>query len=108
MKQKLLCFCMLGILLIGSAYAQDRRISGTVTFAESGDPIRGASVTAVGATLGTQTDDQGNYTLAVPENVAALQFMYLGYVSQTINIGSSNVINVALQSSEQALDEVVV
>src|SRR5690606_7063945 len=108
MKQKLLCFCMLGILLIGSVDAQDRRISGTVTFADNGDPIRGASVTAVGASMGTQTDERGNYVLTVPESVTALQFMYLGYISQTINMEGRSVINVVLESSEQSLDEVVV
>ncbi|MGK6351215.1 SusC/RagA family TonB-linked outer membrane protein [Parapedobacter sp. DT-150] len=108
MKQKLLCFLTLGILLIGSAYAQDRTISGKVTSAEDGSPITGVSVSAVGTTAGTQTNEQGEYVLTVPSSAAALQFMYLGYTTQTVDIGSSNVINAVLESDEQALDEVVV
>lgn len=108
MKQKLLCFFMLGMLLIGSAYAQDRRISGKVTSSEDGVGIVGVSVQAVGANAGTQTDDQGNYVLTVPGTATSLRFVYLGYTSETVNIGSSDIINVVLIPDEQALEEVVV
>ncbi|WP_353126847.1 SusC/RagA family TonB-linked outer membrane protein [Parapedobacter pyrenivorans] len=108
MKQKLLCFFMLGILLIGSAYAQDRRISGRVTAAADGSPISGVSVFAVGTNVAAQTDEQGAFTVNVPEAVTALEFRYLGYTTQRVDIGNQSVINVELIDDAASLDEVVV
>jgi len=108
MKQKLLCFFMLGILLIGSAYAQERRISGRVTSAEDGAPIAGVSVIAVGTNIATQTDELGLFSLNVPADTKTLEFRYLGYVSQTVSLGSSNNLEVSLSGDATALSEVVV
>ncbi|SEK62921.1 SusC/RagA family TonB-linked outer membrane protein [Parapedobacter koreensis] len=108
MKQRLLCFFMLGILLIGSAYAQDRRISGRVTAEEDGNPIAGVSVLAVGANIAAQTDDLGTFTIDVPSSVTSLEFRYLGYISQTVSLGSNTNITVALATDATALSEVVV
>ncbi|WP_262246169.1 SusC/RagA family TonB-linked outer membrane protein [Parapedobacter soli] len=108
MKQKLLCFFMLGVLLIGSAYAQDRRISGRVTSSDDGEPIAGVSVLAVGASVASQTDGLGTFSITVPSTVKALEFRYLGYVSQTVNIESSDYVTVALGTDATTLEEVVV
>src|SRR5690606_11530539 len=108
MKQKLLCFFMLGILLIGSAYAQDRRISGRVTAAADGAPISGVSVLAVGTNVADQTDDLGTFSIDVPQNVTTLEFRSLGYASQKVTLGSQNNIEVILQTDATAIDEVVV
>src|SRR5690606_21859766 len=108
MKQKLLCFFMLGILLIGSAYAQDRRISGRVTAEIDGEPLIGVSVVATGTPTGVATDESGNYSIVVPQGSASLTFSMIGYITQTVNIGSSNNINVALNLNTSELSEVIV
>ncbi len=108
MKQKLLCFLMLGVLLIGSAYAQDRRISGRVTSSQDGAPLSGVSVAAVGTSQATSTGDNGEYTLTVSENATRLEFRYLGYINQIVNIDGRNIINVALELDATTLSEVVV
>ncbi len=99
---------MLGILLIGSAYAQERRILGRVTSAEDGAPIAGVSVLAVGGNAATQTDALGTFTVTVPNTVKALEFRYLGYTSQTVSLGTSNQLEVVLAPDATALEEVVV
>jgi len=68
MKQKLLSFFLLFSVLIGSAYAQERRISGKVT-AEDGSPLPGVSVVVTGTTIGAQTNSEGNFNLSVPEKL---------------------------------------
>ncbi|MEC3878764.1 SusC/RagA family TonB-linked outer membrane protein [Parapedobacter sp. 10938] len=108
MKQKLLCFFMLGILLIGSAYAQDRRISGTVTSSDSDEPLAGVSVVVTGSTLGTTTDADGMYSISVPDGTGSLTFRYIGYLNQDVAISSSNVLDVVLQVDATNLSEVVV
>ncbi|SKB67870.1 TonB-linked outer membrane protein, SusC/RagA family [Parapedobacter luteus] len=108
MKEKLLCFFMLGIALIGSVHAQDRRISGSVTASDDGAPIAGVSVLAVGTSVATQTDASGTYTINVPSTVKTLEFRFLGYISRTVEVGSSNVLNVVMTVDATALSEVVV
>lgn len=109
MKQNLLSFLLLCSLLIGTAYAQSRTISGQVTSAEDGSGLPGVSVLPQGGSgTATQTDANGNYTLNVPANVDALLFRYVGFVQQVVAIGGSSTMNVALVSDASELSEVVV
>lgn len=96
---------MLGFLLIGSAYAQTKRITGVVTSAEDGSAIANVTVRATGLT--TQTGADGQYAIEAAEG-AELVFSTIGYANATITVGTSSVINVRLSPSNQELDEVVV
>ncbi|QBQ42568.1 SusC/RagA family TonB-linked outer membrane protein [Sphingobacterium psychroaquaticum] len=107
MKQKLLSFILLCTLFIGGAFAQNRQVSGKVTSAADGSPISGVSIAVVGGTAATQTDALGAYSFSVPEN-ATLAFSYLGYIAQRLPVAGKTTVNVALQSDETALEEVVV
>lgn len=75
------------LLLLGlfsaSAFAQTRRVSGRVTVEGSGEPLVAASVNVVGTTLGTYTDDQGRFSLNVPEGPATLRVRRIGYTQKT-------------------------
>eukprot|EP01132_Coremiostelium_polycephalum_P015416 gene15416-18622_t len=54
------------------------------------------------------TSVNGKYSLAVPSQGQALEFSYLGYLSQTVQIGTQTTINVKLLSDSKSLSEVVV
>jgi len=108
MKQKLLTFFLVGVMLIGSAMAQNRNVSGRVTAQEDGASLPGVTVQVTGTTIGTQTDANGNYTLSVPSNANSLDFSFIGFVRQTVSLGNRSTINVSLQSDAQQLSEVVV
>lgn len=108
MKQKLLAFFMVGLMLIGSALAQNRSISGTVTSEEDGLSMPGVTIQVTGTTTGTQTDANGNYTLSVPATAKTLEFSFIGFTKQTVTIGSRTTINVSLVTDAQQLGEVVV
>lgn len=82
-------------------------ISGTVTD-ETGAPLPGASVIIKGATNGTQTDFDGNFTLDHIGQNAVLVVSYIGFVTQEIPINGQSNIKVALKEDTQTLDEVVV
>jgi len=84
-----------------------RTITGTVTNAETGEPLIGANVVVAGTSTGTITDLDGTYELSVSEDAEELVFSYTGYTTQTIPIGESNVIDIQLTAGEM-LDEVVV
>ncbi len=95
------------LLLVPSLLVGQRTISGTVTDAETGETLIGANILIVGTSTGTITDFDGTYTLQVPDEAKALQFSYTGYALQTVEIGSSDIIDLAM-SAGQILDEVVV
>ncbi|QEC53780.1 carboxypeptidase-like regulatory domain-containing protein [Anseongella ginsenosidimutans] len=64
--RKLLFTMLMLATCAAPSYAQTREVSGTVTDQESGAGLPGVAVQVQGAQGGTQTDIDGNYTLAVP------------------------------------------
>lgn len=86
---------------------QQKRISGTVTDSEN-NPLAGATVVVVGQNAGTITDANGKYSLNVEDKKARLQFSYMGYVTQEVNVESRPVIDVVLKEDINLMDDVVV
>lgn len=82
-----------------------RTVHGNVTD-EQGEPLIGVTVMAVGSQQGAVTDFDGNYTITVSDGVRQLQFSYVGYEKQTVDIASSTH-NIVLTGDNQ-LKEVVV
>uniref|UniRef100_F4CD54 TonB-dependent receptor plug n=1 Tax=Sphingobacterium sp. (strain 21) TaxID=743722 RepID=F4CD54_SPHS2 len=107
MKQKLLSFFLLFTMLIGAAYAQERRVSGKVTN-EMGEPLPGVSVVVAGTANGTQTDANGNYSIDIQGRDKSLVFTYIGYIRQTLSVDNLAALNVQLVAEENTLDEVIV
>lgn len=94
------------LLTSTSVFAQTKTVTGTVTDAAN-EPLIGASVLVQGTSTGTITDMDGKYSISVtPEDVLA--FSYVGMTSQTIKVGTQNVINVTLKEDSQVLAETVV
>ncbi|MCI4668349.1 MAG: SusC/RagA family TonB-linked outer membrane protein [Bacteroidia bacterium] len=106
MKRLLLTLALIG-LGIGIAFAQSK-VSGTVTDAESGDPLQGVAVLIKGTTVGMFTDNNGKYTLEVPEGNTTLLFTFLGKKTVEQSIDGRSTINVKLEPDFLAIDEVVV
>ncbi len=108
MKKSLLSLLFLSLFALSSAFAQSRKITGTVTGADDGQPLPGVSVKVQGTGTGTQTSAQGTYTLTVPSTAKALVFSYVGYTTQVENIGTKATVNVKLVTDAKTLSEVVV
>ena len=100
------CLFVMLVLCTGLLVAQST-VTGTITDAESGDPLIGASVIVTGTSVGTVADIDGNYSLSVPGNAESLTFSYTGYAEQTIALNGRTVVDVELTSGE-LLEEVVV
>lgn len=95
-----LCFCSF-------TWAQVK-VTGVVVDT-LGDPIIGASVTEKGAqTNGTITDLDGNFTLNVKSNKAALIVSFIGYKKKDVTLDGKNNVRIMLDDDTQALDEVIV
>ncbi len=107
MKRICLIFFVILGLLGNSLYAQERRVSGTVTDADTGATLPGVTVMVQGTTIGTITDIDGQYELTVtPQNV--LVFSSVGMTTQRITVGDRTVINVSLVPDVAMLQEIVV
>lgn len=91
-----------------TAFAQDRRITGTVSSKDDGLPIPGATVKVKGVNLGTSTGANGEFTISVPKSATQLEVSSVGFVNQTIAVGSASSLNVVLVSDTKVLNEVVV
>ena len=73
MKSKNLFVAALLLTVPAALWAEDRVIKGTVKDAATGQPVSGAIVSVVGAPVSALTDDDGAYTLNVPESAVAIQ-----------------------------------
>ncbi len=105
MKKKLV---FLLLLFATFSYAQTQKlvVSGTVTDSK-GMALPGVSITTNSKTS-TTSDLEGNFALTVLNSQATLKFSYVGFISQTINVGTNKTINVTLQEDNKELEEVVV
>lgn len=82
-------------------------VKGKVTDSQNNGLV-GANVVVSGTTIGTVTDADGNYTIQVSTGEAVLQFSYLGYLTESVNVGNQAVINVTLLEDIKTLEELVV
>ncbi|HEY0680559.1 MAG TPA: TonB-dependent receptor [Chitinophagaceae bacterium] len=94
------------LFLPGNLNAQTKTISGKVT-SNTGDPVSGASVQVKGATGGTTTDNEGNFTLSASRGTT-LVISYIGFIEREVVVGDETQISIQLQSTSNDLGEVVV
>ncbi len=86
----------------------DRTITGKVTGSD-GSALPGVNILLKGTTLGTATDASGNYSIRIGDSAnQVLIFSFIGYASEERTVGSSSVLDVVLNESEETLNEIVV
>ena len=99
-------YCCLFLLVPIAASAQTV-VTGTVKD-EKGLPAVGTSVTETDVKNGTSVDPNGKFTLTLKGKLRVLNFTLVGYKTQKVTIGASNVVNVNLEEDLNKLNEVVV
>ena len=87
--------------------SEEQQISGTVRDQE-GEGLIGVNILVKGTNIGTVTDIEGKYNLAVPDDGNTLVFSSVGYISQEVNISGRSVIDVTLQEDITSLEDIVV
>ena len=88
------------------SFAQEKTVTGTVTTADDGLPLPGASVVVKGTSRGQQTDFDGKYAIQVSQG-DVLVVSYVGMKTAQVTIGAGSTYDVALEL-DNALDEVIV
>ena len=104
----LLAVCLWGT---GDVRAQSASRSMTVTgkvVDQNGAAVTGASVVVVGTTKGTTTGADGAFSLTGVASDARLAVNFIGYKSQTVEVGGRTSFNIVLVEEATAVDEVVV
>ena len=96
-------FCGLGIM----TFAQEKTITGTITAAEDGTTIVGATVNIKGTTTGVTSDLDGNYSIITIEG-DVLVFRFVGMKTQEVIVGADNVYDIVMEIDNIGLDEVIV
>lgn len=86
---------------------QQGRITGVVTDALTGEPLPGVNIRIDGTNQGVITGVDGKYSVDA-DPTAVLIFSFIGYNSETVEVGGKSQINVTLTAELTKLDEVVV
>ncbi len=104
---KLLLVLVLLVFSNNVTWGQSKKISGMVISQADGTPMGGVSVTLKGSSVGTQTSADGRYAIAADKG-KVLVFTSTGFVKLEITVGTSDIINIKMQTDEADLGEVVV
>lgn len=74
-----------------------------------GEALIGVSVIVKGTALGTVTNLDGGFEIRVPEGPAELEFTFIGYSTQTVEVtSSSGPLTIVLEEEATQLNEVIV
>ena len=93
------------MLIAFSGWAQ-KTITGVVNDT-SGIPLLGAAVVIDGTAEGVATDFDGNYSIQANEG-DVLVFSFVGFISEKVVVGTSDIIDVIIRQDNSELKEVVV
>lgn len=100
-------FIALLLTFIGISTIAQKVITGKVLGLES-KPIIGASVAVKGTAIGTSTDNNGAYSITVPQNKNIIVISSVGYQSKEFNIANQTTLNANLEVATSNLDEIIV
>ncbi len=106
MSRNLTVFILMMMVSVSYTFAQQRTIKGTVS--DANGPLIGVSVVQKGSATGTATDLDGKFSLTVSEENPVLVFSYVGFRTEEIKVGASDVLDVTMSADATLLDDVVV
>ena len=97
---------LMAVVSLGTVSAQAITVTGTVTEAETGNPVIGCSVLVKGTTNGVITNMDGQYSIQAKKGETLL-FNYIGY-QQEQRVVKSAQLNVKLKADNVVLEECMV
>ena len=109
---KLLFTSLLSLCILSNLTAQNNFIVlGKVINEMTGSPMAAASVFAQNTTIGTVTDENGNFKLSLPQGGYELVVTFTGYKTESRRITTTDAgeaINVSLKEKEKELETVAI
>jgi TonB-linked SusC/RagA family outer membrane protein len=107
-KKHLFLSIFLAFFLLSQKTLAQFQVSGTVTDATTNEALIGASISVKGATQGTVTDIDGNFSLSVKSGSETLLLSYTGYKPLEVAINNQSRLTIVLSTDNQLLSDVVV
>lgn len=97
-----------GHTLAGISHFVDEAMQNTVTgtVSDNNGPLSGVTVSVVGGSVTTSTNDQGQFSITATQG-SLLRFSSVGYRTQEIKVSRQD-ISVVMQHDENSLEQVVV
>ncbi len=89
-------------------FAQDAYTVSGVILNASGQVLPGASVFAQNTTIGTTSNDEGNFSLTLPAGGYDIAITYTGYATELKRVSGTAKLTIILNPKEKSLDDVVV
>lgn len=83
-------------------------LSGTVSDAESGEPIPGVNILVKGTSTGTSTNEDGEFELDVASLQDTLVVSYIGYSTKELPINGQSELSISLEPEAVIGEELVV
>lgn len=108
---KKIVFILLLFAVQYTLYAQVCALSGTVKDAETGEPIKGATVSLLNTNIGEITDSLGQFRFChLNDKEYVLSVNYIGYESDTthLDLSGEHILDIRLKPSSISLREVTV
>jgi TonB family protein len=94
---------------LASGFASTSKvIKGKVTSTEDGTPIPGVNVLIKGTTIGSVTDELGNYEVLIENPKTVLVFSFIGYQTTEVDLNDRSELDVQMGLDATQLSEVVV
>lgn len=105
-KCKRLLWCLL--TLVGSGAFAQSGITVTGTVGDKSAPLEGVNIMVQGTENGTLTNRDGHFSITVPNEKATLVVSFIGYVTRTLQVGTTRTFQIQLEPQDKSLNEVVV
>lgn len=107
--KKIQLFLVMLLLSCLTVAAQNLTVTGKVTYADDGSPVAGATISVKGTSTAAMADMNGEYRITIPNGAEKiLEFSFLGLKSVEIGVEKSGTLDVAMQSDNQQIDDVIV
>jgi len=94
------------MLMTASMAMAQKQITGTVVDSETSEPLIGVTVRVPDTNIGVLTDDDGKFTITLPENQKNLTFSFMGMKPATLVARDG--MKVLMETETKAMDEVIV
>lgn len=94
------------VIAPAAVVSKDNTVKGHVV-SPTGEVLPGVSVRLKNTSIGTVTNDKGDFEIKVPEN-GILVVTYIGYDQQEVSLNGREAITITMEPSKNSMEEVIV
>lgn len=105
--KKIVLYCLLFLTSSGFQGFAQSVVTGTVR-GSRGETLPGVSVKLKDGSTGTSSDNDGKYSIQIPNSTGVLIFSFIGMKSKDVSVQGRTLIDVVLETDDRALNEVVI